>query len=193
MSELSCLHSRPDLIASCSSLLRSVWPCTKTERLQLLETENCTGFPCSLVLIDQKENKPGSVIGHIRVLQCPEPPESVYFEALCIDQSRVGTGLGVKVMKHAEEYAVSTLGLKQAFLWTDISMKGFYSKLSYQEFTKFGITTVGGNLLGQFSVASNWQGNVPQSGWESEYEDGHFATEDDLREKIIMRKYLTKL
>ncbi|XP_033636830.1 N-alpha-acetyltransferase 80-like [Asterias rubens] len=124
MSELSCLHSRPDLIASCSSLLRSVWPCTKTERLQLLETENCTGFPCSLVLIDQKENQPDSVIGHIRVLQCPEPPESVYFEALCIDQSRVGTGLGVQVMKHAEEYAVSSLGLKQAFLWTDTGMKG---------------------------------------------------------------------
>ena len=71
--------------------------------------------------------------------------------------------------------------------------KGFYSKLSYQEFTKFGITTVGGNLLGHFSVASNWREKVPQSGWESEYEDGRFATEHDLRDKIIMRKYLKKL
>ncbi|XP_071801453.1 N-alpha-acetyltransferase 80-like [Asterias amurensis] len=189
MSEISCLHSRPDLIASCSSLLLSVWPFTKTERLQLLENENCTGFPCSLVLIDQKENQPDSVIGHIRLAPCLEPLESVYLEAFCIDPSRTGRGLGVKMMKHAEEYAYSALGLKQAFLWSATSMRGYYSKLMYQEYTKFGITTVGGNILGQYNGATTWRGNVPPTGWESAYEECY---REDMKDYLIMTKYLKK-
>ncbi|XP_071801238.1 N-alpha-acetyltransferase 80-like [Asterias amurensis] len=193
MSEISCLHSRPDLIASCSSLLLSVWPYTKTERLQLLENENCTGFPCSLVLIDQKENQPDFVIGHIRLAPCIEPPESVYLEAFCIDPSRTGRGLGSKLLKHAEEYAVSVLGLKQAIVWCETSLMGYYSKQSsYQKHLEVDIQTVGGNILGEWPEATTWPGNVPPTGWECEFEEGRVATEDDLKDFIVMSKYLGK-
>ena len=102
------LHTRPDLFNSYAKLLKSTWPHTKTEWLQHLENEKCDGFPCSLVLIEHREQVPDSVIGHIRVVPCPDPPKSIYFEALCIDKSRQSLGLGKKARQFAERYAAET-------------------------------------------------------------------------------------
>lgn len=177
----SCLYTRPDLIDSCAKLLKSVWPCTQTDRLPRLVKEEGTGLPCSFVLIKHQENLEDCVVGHVRVVLCRDP-ESVYLEALCVDKSHRGLGLQKQLILSSEEYS-ATLDFKVLFFSVDISRAQYYKDhLSYQILPRdFILTSVGGNVLGHYDGASTWPGNEPYPGWESCY-NGTTVNQDEMKD-----------
>ena len=178
------LRSCPVLIDSCAKLLKSIWPHTKTERLQHLENEKCSGLPYSLVLIEHQENVADLVIGHVRVVQVvyPDPHTSVYLEAGCIDTTRQGLGLAKKLMQMAEQHVVDNLGCRQIFVMCFDHTKSKLEHISYQEYPVATLKTIGGNILGQFDPFCSWHGNAPLPGWEFAYE-GPIATKDYMQNR----------
>ncbi|XP_038078726.1 uncharacterized protein LOC119746040 [Patiria miniata] len=192
---LQCLHTRRDLLRSCEELLKSIWPHSATERLYRLESEECIGLPCSLVLIEHRAGSPDEVIGHVRLVKVshPETPKSAFIEGVCVKRSFQGSGLGKKLMQLTEQYMAEELGYEQAFLICLAPVGDFYRRLSYEEFPILTLETVGANLLLTFDRVS-WYGNKPAIGWESAYEDGPIVSEDEMRlqayGQLTMRKYL---
>ena len=160
---IRCLHTRPDLIVSCSNLLKSVWPCSRIERLQHLENENCTGFPCSLVLIDHGENRPDSVIGHFRIVpvKFPIQPNSVYLEAGCVDKSRQLEGLYKQMLNFADKYAFETLECQQIFAWILKNSITFFKRGGFVECPDFTVRAVGANALEPFGTPRFWTKDTP--------------------------------
>ena len=193
---LCTISTRPDLIDSCSALLLDIWPWCKTGRLSRLAAEEGSDLPCSLVLIEHRDNSPDQVIGHGRLVTVtyPERPRVAYIEAVCIHKSRQGQGLGTKLMLMVENYAAKILKCEHFFLISNDSTKTFYERLGFQRFPAFTFETEGANLLAHFQLVSSWYGNTPRVGWESAYDYGSYATKDDLVKpvfsQVTMRKSL---
>ena len=182
---IRCLHTRPDLIVSCSNLLKSVWPCSRIERLQHLENENCTGFPCSLVIIDHGENRPDSVIGHFRIVpvKFPIQPNSVYLEAGCVDKSRQMEGLYKQMLNFADKYAFETLECQQMFWWIFRDFISFYKSIGCVE-----CAAVGANALEPFGTPRFWTKDTPPPDNWKFAPDGSIITKDALLNTVMIKK-----
>ncbi|XP_071800153.1 uncharacterized protein [Asterias amurensis] len=187
---IRCLHTRPDLIVSCSKLLKSVWPCSRVERLQHLENENCTGFPCSLVLIDHRENRPDSVIGHLRIVpvKFPIQPKSVYLEAGCVDKSRQMEGLYKQMLSFADKFASETLECQQIFGWIFKDFNPFVKSIGYVECPDFTVRAVGANALEPFGTPRFWTKDTPPPDNWKFAPDGSIITKDALLNTVMIKK-----
>ena len=61
----------------------------------------------------------------------------IYIDELWVSPESRGTGLGRKLMRLAEEFAIAQ-GLQGIWLWTQSwQADGFYRQLGYDEFTRF--------------------------------------------------------
>ncbi len=61
----------------------------------------------------------------------------IYIDELWVDEGYRDTGIGKRLMKQAEDYAISH-NLSGLWLWTQSWQAAkFYSQLGYQEFTRF--------------------------------------------------------
>ena len=158
---LRSLHARQDLIRSCVELLKSTWPNCLAERLyQLAPDEGSAGLPHSLVLIEHQGNVADVVIGHLRLAPITYPlfPKGVYFEAGCITRPKQGFGLGKKMLHLAENYAVSTLGCKQALLTCHSSLASYFQSLSYTQHKEPSLKVVGQSILRPLDDICQWYG-----------------------------------
>ena len=72
----------------------------------------------------------------------------IYIDELWISPDLRGEGLGRKLMRRAEEFAMSQ-GLQGIWLWTQSwQAEGFYTRLGYTQFTRFDDFPKGHSRIG---------------------------------------------
>lgn len=132
------LHRRPDLMDACCMLLNSEWPRSKTARLKSL-SDSCDKFPTCLVLINAEDR----VLGHCKISLIPKLNHSCFIQSVIINRKYRYQGLGSRLLKGAEEYAVKK-GISYMYLVTK-GQEMFYLKNGYRAcdpFQAYGIKDV---------------------------------------------------
>lgn len=124
------LHSHPEYLEDCCSLLSDEWPRSVAARSHMLEASS-DSFPTSLLLIEKslENGRTGKVIGHSCIGLVLEKPDSFWIKSVVISRDRRGQGLGKLLMLQTEQYAASK-GLKCSYLTTH-DKEGFYQNLGY--------------------------------------------------------------
>lgn len=80
-------------------LLNSEWPMSDVIRRNILE-QSCDSLPCNLVLVNSVSNE---VCGHARIIEV-KSEDAIGLEAVVIDKSQRGKGLGKILIQHVEQF-----------------------------------------------------------------------------------------
>lgn len=121
------MHERTELMEDVAQLINSEWPRSMGARLAQLRVSS-EQLPTSLLLLKNDL----VVLGHLKLSPIGSQPNCCFVESVVISKDCRGQGLGTLLMRHAELYCMSRLGLNCIYLSTLDQVK-FYSKLGYEE------------------------------------------------------------
>ena len=129
------LSDRPELIDATARLLAQQWPQQSASSRRTALATHCRratdGLPCHLLLVDGSEA--ANVVAHCRLDPACENADgiSAALTSLVVQHERRGTGLGRKLLCHAEVVAAAA-GYGYLYLWTH-DAQGFYAACGYTE------------------------------------------------------------
>ncbi|XP_071786829.1 N-alpha-acetyltransferase 80-like [Asterias amurensis] len=168
---LEPVHANPDLVEDTISLLKEEWPNCLAERLHLIETPQCTGLPCSLIMVETRGGAATTkeVVGHLRVCEVVGDENRVYVESVVIQKSRRNSGLGKKMHQLLEDYARRCLKVRYIQLSCQHQETAdFYKHLKYSPRATL-LPVIAANICRTYP-GIRYKGLVVPQEWEHFYE-----------------------
>ncbi len=147
------------------------FPSFHFNRLHLIETPQCTGLPCSLIMTEARGGATPTkeVVGHARVCGVVGDENRVYLESVVVKKSRRNRGLGKKLHHLMEDYARRCLKVRYIHASCQYQETAdFYQHLNYSSQPTF-IPAIAANILRTYHGVK-WKGLVIPKELEQFYE-----------------------